>query len=105
MRPSEIPTEERTSMRFPIAASIPLAAALLIPSTPTLADDRPSSEPTPVAVTRPELKQFLENSKRHDPRLPLPPLTDEEQAKAERGDWTVVNNSRMRRHYLPPEVA
>ncbi len=61
--------------------------------------------PPPVAATRPELKRFLEDSKRNQPRLPLPALTAEEREKADRGDWSVVNNARMRRFYLPPELA
>ncbi len=61
--------------------------------------------PPPVAATRPELKRSLEDSKHNQPRLPLPPLTAEEREKAARGDWSVVNNGRMRRFYLPPELA
>ena len=84
----------------------PLAALLLGPVpalTPTPA--RAGDGPPPVAATRAELKQFLEDSKHNRPRLPLPALTPDEQAKADRGDWTVVNNARMRRAYLPTEIA
>ena len=61
--------------------------------------------PPPVPATRVELKQFLEDSKRNQPRLPLPPLSADEAEKAERGDWSVVNNGRMRKYYLPTELA
>lgn len=64
------------------------------------ADDAP-----PVPATRAELKQFLEASKQNRPRLPLPALTADEQARLDRGDWAVVNNGRTRKAYLPPEVA
>ena len=74
--------------------------ALMGTSAPSRADN-----PPPVPATRTELKQFLEASKGNQPRLPLPALTPEEQAKHDRGDWSVVNNARMRRAYLPPEVA
>ena len=67
---------------------------------PAAADSAPT-----VPATRADLKRALENSKRSKPRLPLPALTPEEQVKASQGDWGVVNNGRMRKHYLPAEVA
>lgn len=54
-----------------------------------------------VPATRQDLKEALEASKKNAPRLPLPPLTEEEQKKAAAGDWSVVNNGRMRKFYLP----
>jgi AhpD family alkylhydroperoxidase len=81
-------------MRFSIGA--PLALGL---ATMAAAADAP-----PVPVTRPELKQMLEGSKRTQPRLPLPPPTAEERAAAGQGEWGLVNNARMRRLYLPPEL-
>jgi alkylhydroperoxidase family enzyme len=72
-----------------------------------LADDRtPGSTPVPVPVTREDMKQALENSKHHVPRLPLPPPTADEEAKAKaaskdrRGMGGIVNNGRMRNLYL-----
>ena len=67
--------------------------------------------PAPVAVARPALKEMLEASKTSKPRLPLPPLTEEEKARAERAAndpggnpmGGVVNNGRMRNYYLAPE--
>ncbi len=85
-----------TRPRPTFAALLGLALA-----APALAADGPP----PVAATRPELKQFLEDSKHNRPRLPLPELTPEEREKAAKGDWSVVNNGRMRRSYLPPELA
>ncbi|WP_435018113.1 carboxymuconolactone decarboxylase family protein [Tundrisphaera sp. TA3] len=76
------------------------SATLLALPAPARADG-----PPPVPATRVELKQFLEDSKKNQPRLPLPPLTAEEKEKAERGDWSVVNNGRMRKFYLPAELS
>jgi len=85
-----------------------MAASLLVFASPVFADDDPVA---PVAVSRPELKEMLEGSKTGEPRLPLPPLTEEEKARAERAASDpggnpmggVVNNGRMRNHYLAPE--
>jgi alkylhydroperoxidase family enzyme len=69
-------------------------------------------DPPPVPVTRPEIKRILEGSKHSHPRLPLPPVTDEEKARLERvrtgQDKGVfgglVNNGRMRNYYISPEL-
>jgi alkylhydroperoxidase family enzyme len=96
-------------MRFRLPS---LATAVLILALPVAskADDSPASDtPTPVAATRPELKEQLERSKQSHPRLPLPPPTAEELADAKarggRGPMTgIINNGRMRKIYLPAEV-
>lgn len=80
-----------------------LLAALGLPG-PAQAADPASSDAPVVPATRFEMKQILEDSKRSQPRLPLPPLTEEEKTKAGEGEWGIVNNARMRRHYLPPEL-
>ncbi|MFO0907466.1 MAG: carboxymuconolactone decarboxylase family protein [Isosphaeraceae bacterium] len=67
------------------------------------ADGAPSNTPPPVPVTRRPPSRRQERSKQNQPRLPLPPLTAEEKAKADQGDWSVVNNGRMRSTYLPAE--
>ena len=67
---------------------------------PSFGDGPPS-----VPATRAELKQFLEDSKQNQPRLPLPALTPDEVDRLNRGDWSVVNNGRTRKAYLPPEIA
>jgi alkylhydroperoxidase family enzyme len=89
-----------------------LLAAGLVAACPAmcLADDAPPSDsPASIAATRPELKEQLERSKKSQPRLPLPPPTDEEIAAAKarpgRGPMTgIINNGRMRKLYLPAEV-
>ncbi|AMV38594.1 carboxymuconolactone decarboxylase family protein [Planctomyces sp. SH-PL62] len=91
-----------------MAASSVLAALSTLHAT---AGDESPSAPSPVAVTRPGLKQVLEGSKQSKPRLPLPPLTEEDKARAEkaaadpkRGVFAgIVNNGRMRNYYLAPE--
>ena len=59
-----------------------------------------ADEPRPVPLTRPEMKQYLEEMKARKPRIPLPELTEDEKAKlGERGsDY----ESRLRTLYLPP---
>ena len=94
-----------------------LAPALLaLGFSSALAVDVPAPDTPPlVAATRPELKQLLEGSKRSKPRLPLPPPTEEELAQSQAraksqtrpgasGLGGIVNNGRMRKLYLPPEV-
>jgi alkylhydroperoxidase family enzyme len=67
--------------------------------------DTPASDvPPAVPVTRADLLQALERSKRNEPRLPLPPISDDDKARAGKGEWGVVNNGRMRKHYLPAEL-
>lgn len=61
-----------------------------------------ASRPKEVPPTRPEMKQALERLKQASPRLPLPPVNDEERAAA--GGRPLVNNGRMRQRYLPPEL-
>ena len=59
----------------------------------------PSTAPRPVPLTRPEMKQFLEDMKARTPRIPLPEMTAEEKAKAgERGSGY---ESRLRALYMP----
>lgn len=76
--------------------------------------DQPSaaSTPDPVPVTRDDIKRALEASKESIPRLPLPPVTDEEKALIEEqkakaakdGEKPrrlgLANNGRMRAYYL-----
>jgi alkylhydroperoxidase family enzyme len=62
--------------------------------------DEPGAAPRPVPLTRPEMKQLLEDMKDRKPRIPLPELTAEEKAKlGERGG---SYESRLRTLYLPP---
>jgi hypothetical protein len=58
-----------------------------------------ADEPRPVPLTRPEMKQFLEDMKARRPRIPLPELTEDEKAKlGERGSGY---ESRLRALYMP----
>lgn len=95
------------------------AVAFLLAGSAAGADDpAPGPGVLPVPVTRLDMKKALEDSKRNEPRLPLPPITDEDRARAEasakkaaeegktkegRGSGLgggIVNNGRMRNHYL-----
>lgn len=59
----------------------------------------PQSVPLPTPLTRPEMKQALEDLKDRKIRIPLPELTDED--KAMLGDRAGSYESRLRHHYLP----
>ncbi|MBY0514522.1 MAG: hypothetical protein K2P78_11500 [Gemmataceae bacterium] len=76
-----------------------LAAAAAWPTTHARADDPKTAEPRPIPLTRPEMKQLLEEVKARTPRIPLPPLSDDEKAKL--GDRATNYESRLRFHYLP----
>jgi len=85
------------------------AVLLAAPGVVIAADTPPSDTPRPVAATRQELKEQLERSKQSQPRLPLPPPTEEDvaAARARGGQGAmsgIINNGRMRKLYLPPEV-
>ncbi|QEH36895.1 Carboxymuconolactone decarboxylase family protein [Aquisphaera giovannonii] len=90
--------------------TVSLAAALVAAAVPaSRAEDVPDSTPRPVAATRPQLKEQLERSKHSRPRLPLPPPTADEIAAARNPSRPgpmggIINNGRMRKLYLPPEV-
>ena len=61
------------------------------------ADD--TSIPRPIPLTRPELKELIENMKARTPRIILPELTDEEKAKL--GDRGGGYEGRLRQLYMP----
>ena len=63
------------------------------------AEDPPSSSPRLVPLTRPEMKQYLEDMKQRKPRIPLPELTEEEKTKL--GERGLNYESRLRYHYMP----
>ena len=58
-----------------------------------------ADEPRPVPLTRPEMKQLLEDMKSRKPRIPLPPLTEDEKAKL--GEREANYENRLRTNYLP----
>ena len=57
--------------------------------------DRPPATP----LTRPDMKQMLEDVKARKPRIPLPELTDADKEKL--GDRGTSYESRLRYHYMP----
>jgi AhpD family alkylhydroperoxidase len=61
--------------------------------------DGPTAAPRPIPLTRPDMKVLLEDMKQRTPRIPLPPLTDEEKAKL--GDRGTGYEARLRALYLP----
>jgi hypothetical protein len=63
--------------------------------------DKPAATPLPVPLTRPEIKQALEDLKARKPRIPLPELTEAEKQKL--GKWGTGYEARLRYHYLPRE--
>ena len=61
--------------------------------------DDPADQPLPVPLTRPEMKQALEDLKDRTPRIPLPELTEAD--RAELGDRADSYETRLRYHYSP----
>jgi hypothetical protein len=61
--------------------------------------EEPGNDPRPVPLTRPTMKQFLEDVKARTPRIPLPPLTEE--GKAKLGDRGTGYEARLRALYMP----
>jgi hypothetical protein len=76
-----------------IAAGIVFGAAGSVPGIDS------KSVPRPVPLTRPEMKQYLEDMKVRKPRIPLPELTEEDQEKP--GERGTGYESRLRYHNLP----
>jgi hypothetical protein len=77
-----------------------LTAALMAGLTLASFGTARGDEPRPVPLTRPEMKQLLEDMKARKPRIPLPELTDEE--KAALGERGSNYEGRIRALYLPP---
>src|SRR5215211_1238036 len=71
------------------------SAALLV----LFAADAPADSPRPIPLTRPEMKQYLEDMKARKPRIPLPELTEAEKAKL--GERGASYEARLRYHYMP----
>lgn len=72
---------------------------LLVTAGAVRASEPPATTPLPTPLTRPEMKQALENLKKRTPRIPLPPLTDADRAKLR--DRADSYEARLRYHYLP----
>lgn len=80
--------------------SVPILAAGLLgtESNMVLAVDS-AKAPRPIPLTRPEMKEYLEDMKGRTLRIPLPDLTDEDKEKL--GERATSYESRLRHHYLP----
>ena len=55
--------------------------------------------PPPRPLTRPEMKQLLEDMKARKPRIPLPELTEDDKEKL--GERGTSYEARLRYHYMP----
>jgi len=84
------------------ARIVVIGACALAGTSPQLFAGDPS-RPNPVPLTRPEIKQYLENVKDRKPRIPLPELTAQE--KETQGERANNYEGRLRYHYLPPGEA
>ena len=51
-------------------------------SSATMAEEQAGTEPRSIPLTRPVMKQYLEDMKSRTPRIPLPEQTPEELEKA-----------------------
>ncbi len=78
-----------------IALAVGLAGA---PLTNALAVDSVKA-PRPIPLTRPEMKEYLEDMKGRTLRIPLPELTDAD--KEQLGERGSSYESRLRYHYMP----
>jgi hypothetical protein len=85
---------------FRLLSRVMLLAAIAAVASAANADQSPD-EPRPVPVTRPEMKKYIENMKERTPRIPLPPLTEEEQKQAEADPRSFGYEGRLRSLYLP----
>ena len=74
-------------------------AGLVLGSAGVARAGDPGNVPLPVPLTRPEVKQALEDLKGRKPRIPLPELSAEDRAKL--GDRADSYETRLRYHYLP----
>ncbi|MFO0959602.1 MAG: DUF1559 domain-containing protein [Isosphaeraceae bacterium] len=81
---------------FPGRSTMFSCAFLALSALCAPADDGPLATP----ADRAELKWMLERSKQHAPRLPLPPLSEADKARAKGSELGIVNNGRMRNYYL-----
>ena len=81
-----------------------MRSLLIVASLGGLAVPAWGSDPTSpnrVPVTRPEMKQALEDLKKRTPRIPPPELTEEEKEKL--GDRANSYEGRLRARYMPSE--
>ena len=77
-----------------------LAGLVFVPLGDALAaDPPPTNQPRPTPLTRPEMKELIEDMKARKPRIPLPELTEEDKKKL--GERGTGYESRLRYHYMP----
>jgi hypothetical protein len=75
-----------------------LALIVVGAATRAVGADEPANKPLPVPLTRPEMKQLLEDLKTRKPRIPVPELTEADKEKlGERGG---SYEGRLRYHYM-----
>lgn len=75
-----------------------LGGAMLVTGADKAAD-KPLTEPRPIPLTRPEMKQLLEDMKQRKNRIPLPELTPEQREQL--GERADNYETRLRFHYSP----
>jgi hypothetical protein len=75
--------------------------ALLLVLFGTAAAVAADDTPRPTPVTRPAMKQMLEEMKSRHERIPLPDLTDAEKATAAEEPTALLYENRLRALYLP----
>ena len=80
-------------MRFVLAGLFCLGMALELAQAA-----EPATEPRSIPLTRPEMKQFLEDMKQRTPRIPLPEMTAEEKERYG-DDASRAYEGRLRAHY------
>jgi len=76
-----------------------MAIAILL-TTPKLRAADSEDAPRPIPLTRTTMKELLEDMKARKPRIPLPPLTEEEKSKL--GERGAGYEGRLRSLYMPP---
>lgn len=76
-----------------------LSLGLILTTGGVVSGDLSSDAPRPVPLTRPEMKQLLEDMKARKPRIPLPELTEADKEKL--GERSASYESRLRYHYMP----
>jgi hypothetical protein len=76
-----------------------MVTGLVIASAGVARAEGPGEVPRPVPLTRPEMKQYLEDLKTRQPRIPLPELSAEDKAKL--GGRADNYEARLRYHFLP----
>ena len=89
--------ESNSKTHFGAAACV--AGLFLLSTSNVLAIEPSTSTPRPTPVTRPEMKQLIEDMKQRTPRIPLPALTEEEKTKL--GERGTGYESRIRALYMP----